>query len=629
MVTVKKSVKKVSSKRVAKNKFYVTTAIDYPNAEPHVGHAYQKVIADILARWHKVLGEDVFLLTGTDEHGKKIQETALKAGKRPREFVDELSIKFKEAWKSLNVDYDRFIRTTDEDHKKLVQEAIKKCNENGDIYKGTYEGLYCVGCEAYYTEKDLIEGCCPLHKKPIEKLKEESYFFRLSNYQKFLLDLYKNPEFIMPEERRNEMISRVKEGLKDLSISRTSFDWGIPFPLDKKHIVYVWFDALFNYVSGAGKKQEYWPATVHLLGKDNGWFHAVYWPAFLKSAGYELPKTVFIHGFLTFNGQKISKSLGNVIAPKYLADKYGADSVRYFIGRNFVFGQDGDFSEKLLVERHNSELANKWGNLLSRVTALAERDGIDKNGGNKLIKKLNLKKIENYFENYEIDRALTEIFSFIDICNEYVQEKKIWETHDKKALYQLIDSIKSIAIVLWPFIPETSEKIAKQLGFEINYKNIEKNLDYKNIKKGEILFKKIETEVKPIAPAQKVNKPVQPVKVEGITSMGEIIEFGDWEKVKLVVGEIQKIEDIEGADKLYKLQVDIGEEVKTICAGIKKFYSREELKGKKVVVLKNLAPRKLRGIESTGMLLAAANKDDTKVVLISPSEDIEVGSIIR
>lgn len=629
MATVKKSVKKVSSKKVVKKKFYVTTAIDYPNAEPHVGHAYQKVIADIIARWHKVLGEDVFFLTGTDEHGKKIQETAIKAGKQPRQFVDELSIKFKEAWKSLNVDYDRFIRTTDEDHKKLVQEAINKCNENGDIYKGTYEGLYCVGCEAYYTEKDLIEGCCPLHKKPVEKLKEESYFFRLSNYQKFLLNLYKNPEFIMPEERRNEMISRVKEGLKDLSISRTSFDWGIPFPLDKKHIVYVWFDALFNYVSGAGKKQEYWPANVHLLGKDNGWFHSVYWPAFLKSAGYELPKTVFIHGFLTFNGQKISKSLGNVIAPKYLADKYGADSVRYFIGRNFVFGQDGDFSEKLLVERHNSELANKWGNLVSRVTALVERDGIDKKGGNKLIRKLNLKKIESYFENYEIDKALSEIFSFIDVCNEYVQEKKPWETHDKKALYELLDSIKSIAIVLWPFIPETSEKIAKQLGFEITHENIEKNLDYKNITKGEILFKKIETEEKPVESTPKVNKPVQPQKLEGIASMTDIIEFGDWEKVKLVVGEIQSVEDIEGADKLYKLQVDIGEEVKTICAGIKKFYSREELKGKKVVVLKNLAPRKLRGIESAGMLLAAANKEDTKVVLISPSEDIEVGSIIR
>jgi methionyl-tRNA synthetase len=629
MVVKKKSVKKVSGKKVEKKKFYITTAIDYPNAEPHIGHAYQKVVADILARWHKILGEDVFFLTGTDEHGKKIQETAIKAGKQPRQFVDELSVKFKEAWKSLNVDYDRFIRTTDEDHKKVVQNAIKKCDENGDIYKGTYEGLYCVGCEAYYTEKDLIDGCCPLHKKPVEKLKEESYFFRLSKYQKFLLELYKNPKFILPEERRNEMISRVKEGLKDLSISRTSFDWGIPFPLDKKHIVYVWFDALFNYVSGAGKNQEYWPATVHLLGKDNGWFHSVYWPAFLKSAGYELPKTVFIHGFLTFNGQKISKSLGNVISPKYLAEKYGADSVRYFIGRNFVFGQDGDFFEKLLVERHNNELANKLGNLVSRVTALAEMYGIDKKTGNKLVKKLNLKLIKKYFENYEIDKALSEIFSFVDVCNEYVQEKKLWETQDKKALYELIDSIKSLAIVLWPFIPETSEKIAKQLDFKINYENITKNLDYKKIKKSEILFKKIEVEGEAKAIKPNLNKAKKHGKIEGLATMSDIIEYGDWEKVKLVVGEIQNVEDIEGADKLYKLQVDIGEEVRTVCAGIKKFYSKDELKGKKVVLLKNLAPRKLRGIESAGMLLAAVNKDETKVVLISPSDEIEVGSIIR
>ncbi|MBU4086719.1 MAG: class I tRNA ligase family protein, partial [Nanoarchaeota archaeon] len=376
-------------------KFYITTAIDYPNAEPHVGHAYQKLIADALARWHRLKGEDVFFLTGTDEHGKKIQEAAEKQGKKPKEFVDEVSEKFKEAWKSLNIKHDRFIRTTDKDHEKLVQEAIKKCDKNKDIYKGFYEGHYCVGCEAYYTEKDLTNGYCPIHKKPVEKLKEESYFFRLSKYQKFLLDLYKkNPNFVLPDERRNEIISRVKEGLKDLSISRTSFSWGIPFPLDKKHVVYVWFDALFNYISGAGKNHEYWPAELHLLGKDNGWFHAVYWPAFLKSAGYELPKTVFIHGFLTFNGQKISKSLGSSISPNNLVEKYGTDSVRYFVFRQFPFaeGADGDFSEKALVERNNSELADKLGNLISRVSSLIEKNGLEKTE-NKLVKKLALKEI--------------------------------------------------------------------------------------------------------------------------------------------------------------------------------------------------------------------------------------------
>ncbi len=476
------------------NKFYVTTAIDYPNAEPHIGHAYQKIIADVLARWHKLIGDDVWFLTGTDEHGKKIQEAAEKAGKTPKQFVDELSERFKEAWKSLNIQPNRFIRTTDKDHEKLVQEVIIKCNKKGDIYKGEYEGCYCVNCEGYITEKDLVNGECPYHPgKKIEKLKEESYFFRLGKYQKFLLDLYKkHPEFILPKERRNEIISRVKEGLRDLSISRTSFNWGIPFPLDKKHIVYVWFDALFNYISGSGKNHKYWPADVHLLGKDNSWFHCVYWPAFLKSSGYKLPKTVFVHGFLTFNGQKISKSLGNVISPKVLVEKYGCDAIRYFVCRHFPFaeGNDGDFSEKALADRNNNELADKLGNLVSRVSALIEKNGYEKIE-NKLLKKLNLKQIEKYFKKYEADKVLNEVFSFIDVCNEYVQNKRPWETHDKKVLYELADSIKAIAILLWPFIPSTSEKIAQQLGFGIKYENIGKPLKISKIKRRQILFKKI------------------------------------------------------------------------------------------------------------------------------------------
>mgnify|MGYP001565342107 CR=1 FL=1 len=463
-----------------KQKFYVTTAIDYPSANPHIGHAYQKVVADIIARWHKLRGEDVWFLTGTDEHGKKIEKIAEEKGKKPKEFVDELSKKFKEAWKSLNIEPSRFIRTTDKDHEKLVQEVIKKCFENGDIYKGKYEGLYCTGCEAYYTEKDLIDGVCPIHKRAVEKIKEESYFFRLSKYQKFLLDLYKkNPEFILPKERRNEIISRVKEGLNDLSISRTSFKWGIQFPLDKNHITYVWFDALFNYISGSGKNQKYWPADLHLLGKDNSWFHCVYWPAFLKSAEYKMPKTIFVHGFLKFNNQKISKSLGNAISPKILAEKYGTDTIRYFLCRQFPFadGSDGDFDEKAIVERHNNELADKLGNLVSRVSALAEKYGTEK-CENKLLKKLNTKKIEKLFDNFEFDKVLNEIFAFIDKCNEYVQIKKPWETHDKKVLYELAESIKEIAKLLFPFMPETSEKITKQFSTT-------------KIKKSEILFRKI------------------------------------------------------------------------------------------------------------------------------------------
>lgn len=478
-----------------KKKFYVTTAIDYPSANPHIGHAYQKVVADVLFRWHKLLGDDVWFLTGTDEHGKKIESAAKEKGKKPKEFVDELAKKFEEAWKFLNIFPSRFIRTTDKDHEKLVQEVIKKCDKNGDIYKGEYEGHYCTNCEAYITEKDLVDGECPFHPgKKIELLKEESYFFKLSKYQKFLLELYKkHPEFILPAERRNEVIARVKEGLNDLSISRTSFKWGIPFPLDKKHITYVWFDALFNYLTGSGKGHKYWPADLHLLGKDNSWFHCVYWPAFLKSAGYDLPKTVFVHGFLKFNGQKISKSLGNSISPKVLSEKYGADTIRYFLCRQFPFasGDDGDFNEKALVDRHNNELANKLGNLVSRVAGLI---------GGKEVKKANvdihvlnvIKDISEFIGEFELDKALNSIFAFIDTLNQFIQDKKLWENKDEKDIYELVTGIRLVTVLLWPFIPETSEKIAKQFGFKINLEELKKPLNPKNkIKKAEMLFKKI------------------------------------------------------------------------------------------------------------------------------------------
>ncbi len=620
-----------------KNKFYITAAIDYPNAEPHIGHAYQKIIADVLARWNRLQGKDVFFLTGTDEHGKKIKEAAEKAGKTPKQFVDEMAEKFKSAWNSLNINYDRFIRTTDKDHESLVQEVIKKCEKNKDIYKSFYEGYYCTGCEAYYTEKDLIDEKCPLHNRPLDKLKEESYFFKLSKYQKFLLEYYKNnPEFILPKERKNEIINRVKEGLKDLSISRSSFNWGIPFPSDNKHIVYVWMDALFNYISGAGKNEKYWPADIHLLGKDNGWFHTVYWPAFLKSSGYKMPKTVFIHGFLTFNGQKISKSLGNSISPIKLVEKYGSDSVRYFICRNFVLGEDGDFSEPSLIERHNNELANKLGNLVSRVSALAETHGLKK--AKPLNSKKTLKKVEKHFDNLELDKALNVIFSFIDKCNEYVQESKPWETKDSKVIWQLANAIKDISILLFPFMPETSEKISKVFNFEISLKSLDKTLKITAIKKAAILFNKIEVkDNKPLVNIENNNQKNQirtsdndkvnkPKAIEGVMS---IIDFKDWEKIDLRVGKIEKAEDIEGADKLYKLTINVGKEKKTICAGLKKYYKKSDLENKKCIVFINLAPRNMKGIESQGMLLAAVSEDESQVILIQPEKDIKEGSKVR
>ena len=475
---------------MSKKQFYITTAIDYVNAEPHIGHAYQKIVADVLARWHRLQGDDVFFVTGTDEHGKKVAEAAKAAGKEPKIFVDEISPKFKKAWESLHVEPDIFIRTTDDYHQKTVQELIKKIHDNGDIYKDTYKGLYCTGCEAYYTEKDADNLNCPVHKKPLETLEEESYFFKLSKYQDFLLDCYNNKDFVLPQERKNEVINRVKEGLKDISITRTSFSWGIPFPLEKGHVTYVWFEALMNYYSATQQgKEHFWPANVHLLGKDNIWFHCVYWPAICKAASIPLPKTIFNHGFLTFNGEKISKSLGNAIAIPDLVEKYGADAIRYFCLRQVPLGEDGDFSEDALVERHNGELANKLGNLVSRVSTLAEKYGleeVDVDTSNII------RDVKELIEQFELDKALKLLFAFIDTLNQFVQDKKVWETRSKEDLFELVTGIRLVSVLLWPFIPETCEKIANVFNFKISLDSLKQPLKISNIKKSEILFNKIE-----------------------------------------------------------------------------------------------------------------------------------------
>ena len=611
-------------------KFYVTTPIYYPNDIPHIGHAYTTIVADVLARWNSLKGKDVYFLTGTDDHGKKIADSAQEKGKSPKEFVDELVPKFKDAWKKLNISYDRFIRTTDKDHEKLVQEVLQKIwdkdkdkpEEERDIYLGEYEGLYCTGCEAYYTEKDLFEGSCPIHKTKIEKLKEKSYFFRLSKYQDELLRLYKkNEKFISPEFRKKEIINRVEEGLRDLSISRTGFDWGVPLPFDKDHVCYVWFDALFNYYTGAKNSNEkFWPCDVHLIGKDIMWFHTVYWPAFLLAAGIELPKKVFAHGWWTFNNEKISKSRGKVINIDELISLTGnADSVRYFLCRATPFGDDGDFSREALINRHNGELLNKLGNLVSRTSGLIEKIGFEE-GGINLLKKLNEEKIEELMKNFELDKALNEIFAFVDSCNEYIQNQKPWETKDKKVLYELRMSILKIAELLWTFIPETSEKIKEKFSAE-------------KITKGENLFEKVEFEEK-INKEEKIFKTKEskpksldkPKTPEGIMTTSEV-NFEDWSKLDLRVAEIEEANDIEGADKLYKLNLDVGELGKrVICAGIKENYDKEELVGKKIIYFSNLKPRKMRGIESQGMLLAASTEGHKEVVLISPSGEIANGS---
>jgi len=468
--------------------FYITTPIYYANDVPHLGHAYTTIAADALNRWLKLNGEETFFLTGTDEHGKKIAQVAEKANLSPKEFVDNLIPKFKKDWELLNIDYDIFLRTTDKEHKNIAQEIIQKIYESGDIYKGVYEGLYCVNCEAYYTEKDASDLKCPLHKKPLEKIKEETYFFRLSKYQKFLLDLYKkNPEFISPKKRKKEIINRVKEGLNDFSMSRSSFDWGIKLPFDKKHVAYVWFDALLNYYSATKGKEKFWPANLHLVGKEILWFHSVYLPAILKSANIELPKKIFAHGWLTVEGEKMGKSTGNAISIKELVSIAGSDSARYFLLRETPFGDDGDFSKNMLIERHNSELANKLGNLVSRISNLAEKYGMEK----KEIKPSPIKKIKQKIENLEFDKAIYEIIHLIDDTNEYVQKQKPWETKDTKVIYEAANKIKEIAILISPFIPETSKKIAQVFNFEINLKSLNNPLGITKINKASILFEKI------------------------------------------------------------------------------------------------------------------------------------------
>ncbi|RLI97332.1 MAG: methionine--tRNA ligase [Candidatus Aenigmatarchaeota archaeon] len=490
--------------------FLITTAIDYPSGKPHMGHAYEKICTDVIARFKRLQGVKVHFSTGLDEHGSKIQKCAEKAGMEPKAYVDRMARFFIDLCKAYDISYDDFIRTTEERHAKVVNQIFERVNSSGDIYKGEYEGPYCTDCETYYTEKDLKNGYCPVHKKPAEYVREESYFFRMSKYQKQLEEhIRKNPDYIMPKGKPEEILNRMKPGVKDLSISRTKIDWGLPLPIDKKHTQYVWMDALINYLSTIGGPEssefkEYWPA-LHIIGTDIVWHHTVIWGSILMSAGIELPR-VFVHGFINLKGQKMSKSGGAVVDPMELAKKYPSDAIRYFLIRDIPFGEDGDFSEDALKERINGELVSDLGNLTSRVLTLAEKAGVKPEGKPELEKELNIGKVERHMEKLELHLALDEVMRFVRAANKYINEKEPWKlmkdemrarpASSKKlgsVIYNLLESLRIIGILIEPFMPNTSKAINEQLGVE---KGLLKDCVFRewdgNAKKGEYLFQKIE-----------------------------------------------------------------------------------------------------------------------------------------
>jgi len=487
------------------NKFYITTAIDYVNATPHIGHAYEKVLTDVLARWNRFNEKDTFFLTGTDENAQKNDQVAKEKKIPTAKFVEKNSKYFENLCKTLNLSNDDFIKTTQDRHIKVAQTIFQKVYDSGDIYKKTYAGNYCVGCEAFLTKRDLVEGKCPEHNKKPRLIEEENYFFKLSKYEKEILKLCSSDDFITPTGFRKEIINRIKsDGLNDISVSRPGLDWGINTPIDKDHKIYVWIDALSNYISALGypsdaKYKKYWPADIHVVGKGINWFHSVIWPAILMSAGVPLPKQILVHGYVTFNGKKISKSLGNSIDPNDIVSKYGVDQFRYTMIKDVPFDQDGDFSENSLKDRTNNELANDLGNLLSRTLSLCEKyfDGkISKQKNDGLFKQLDLEKVKERFENYELHLALEEIWSFVRTTNKYVNDNEPWKNGDNRevVLYNLLEALRISSLLLSSFIPKTSEKINSQLVIKPgNIKDVKFGvIDNYKVKKGDILFKKIE-----------------------------------------------------------------------------------------------------------------------------------------